>query len=83
MPLKPKKSKPRNNDIPEKFDLTYYDLIMLERASNLKVTDEFEDNFIADIKLRYRQYGMKTQITHKQRIQLESLSSRYLSAIGQ
>ena len=53
------------------------DLIMLEKASKLKIISEFEVNFIKDLTDRYRTYGIKMVITSDQRNILIQLSSRY------
>ena len=72
----------KKEEKPEKFEMTHVDALHLERAAQLKIIDEFERRLIVNITERYRQYGYKTKITHKQREQLRRLSSRFEYVFG-
>ncbi len=57
--------------------MTMVDVVWLERCAQLKVTDSFEEKFIRNLQLRYREHGMSMVITHKQRSQLATIAHRF------
>ena len=62
---------------PVKFLIVEGDIDMMEKALNLKFTSSFEDNFLNNLKARFKEYGLKMVITTDQRKILIQLSDRY------
>jgi len=68
--------------IKEKIEVDFELLIALERAASLQITTNFEDGFIADLKIRFKTYGMKMVITKDQIKILRELEARYNTKIS-
>jgi len=67
---------------PKKNPVTNNDICMLERALNLKLITDWEDEFLINLKNRFRRYGESMVITAEQRNTLRILSDRYLKSRG-